>query len=465
MRIITSVIQVVMMFILFISCDINVQKPRSVISISDFSIRAITNINNKILIVSNNNITKNLDCDFIEMYNEYMREENVLERLENRFTTTERDKLWEMFIKAYQSKNIVEIDTIEKICLGIDKTSYENEFTLFNIKARDNYIIEVDSYWPERKLGKLALNRIEGTGQQYSVVGNFLMIIQQFIYKTADYIQPTGGDLIREPFNFCTLSFLPIPMSLDIWCIYAQFPKNSFYRDPLTTYCFIKLEEGEYQYDTLTQLTEWSSIDPNKWSTFKCITDVNMDGINDMLIQDQYTSGTYDTRVLNIFTCVDNNLYSIEVENNSFSIGFFDGFVNGRPRFNETCIGYGSWNYKKLREDHAIHNYGPKHSLEIRENGSIYDVTYQNKINLDQDKIAELIANAKHHFDFAYLDVLGHTKQAQEFFLRDKNRDAGMFDDEVWYKIIKDCHERGVPWLVETRVEIPNRFDVLEPWR
>jgi hypothetical protein len=402
-----------------------------------------------------------LPDDFIKKYNEYMTSENVSKRLEEKFSFQTRQEGWEKFSRLYESKKIVEINDIESICFDTSSDEYEVEYKIITKKPRTDYIVEPNSYWPERKLGQFVLTDVKPPGNEFMVLPDFLMTIQRFLYNTLAYTTPTAGNLLVEPINFSQTNFFMIPLSEEIWCIFAILSENNYYSDNITTYCFIKIEETKLSQEKLTQLTDWIDNDVMSWSNFKCVVDVNLDGYLDIICQHNGVSGTTDTTTLSVYTCVDEKFFEITIEGENIrGFGYFEGIVGGYPQFKEKCIGCGPWRFSTLLDDGAIRRYSPFHKIEVRENGELFDVTYRNPINLDPKKIEELIAS--NHHSFSEVDALGHTRKAQKKFLENLEPDK---EQDHWEQIIQECYNKGVPWHVQSENDIPAGWDVIRPWR
>ncbi len=409
---------------------------------------------------------------FTEKYFEHMSYANVSDRLEKKFKFKTKKEGWARFSYLYDSKKIVETEDINKINFGSSDATHQTMHTIDPNKPRDNYIYENGSYWPERELGKFVLKEIDDEPDGYWLKDdNFLMTIQKLIYSTCKYTLPTEGSLPSIPIDYSEIGFSVVPLSEKIWCVFTIIEKKSFYGEDFISYCFVKFDnvsdpsgdpiEG---LEEIKQLTDWHNQNLESWSRFECIADVNLDGYKDIIINTNGVSATTDMNWLSIYTCIDDTLYAIVIESEAlpYKLGYFIGINGGYPQFTEEIVGCAPWDFERDQPACAGYRFSIHHSIEVREDGYLYDVTYRNPINLDAKQIQGAIENEP----LVLMEALGHTRAAQQYHIKDLESAEHLYSyDSVFLDGLKDCYEKGVPWQVATKDDIPKGWDIICPWR
>lgn len=333
----------------------------------------------------------------------------------------------------------------ESLQLNIAESFYGNP-----VENKIDWRIEENSYWPERKVGKLRLVKYEAPKNNYGRISS--VNLENNIKK---YAKETLGTKIGES-NEVRI----IPLSEDI-CFVDVSNYISIIRLDSDNSVLRSWGEREMWPD-FSKYEGYKDLDPPYGGArLFGIYDVNFDGNMDFVFQFLHSLGAHSiSATLRIFTINNNELFEVLIGGLSQIEDFVGISKNGNILI--ACHNMGvvhSFDGYWMNEASRIEI---SHQFEVRKDGFIYDVTYKYTF----ENLEALYKNIHYDdeansFTFAHLikfDILGLSALGQKRYLENPH----VVTDKKEIELVKDLIKNNKPFHMMNCDEILKKWECLE---
>lgn len=334
----------------------------------------------------------------------------------------------------------------------------------------DDYSVEPNSYWVDRKVGKLTTHVYEAKPCKEVPVlrsDHFKEDVKKYVEKTlkpvwywtnyTDLTLMTGRSIIESA------RITMLPMSEKVWIILvASSYGNSSRIGAFWTFSVVQFDDpkpilrtwGQETFaDTFTngtqgfaKTTNWA--DPEKDIELYGYGDVNLDGYKDFIFRfNGWGCATEDSKAIMIITLTDKGVAEIASDHYLYN---FLGFDGNKPLFEYQCFGNGQL-YSTYHNESLASTRWNRHILKVvepRKDGNMYMVSYRYNRDIE-DKLSEITRKDINYLSLGGYEIIGQTKRAQEAFLQTIS-----YSTDEQKEIVKVMLAKKMPMFVEKYEEL-----------
>lgn len=321
---------------------------------------------------------------------------------------------YKKMLKIISEKGFVDPATAKKEFFS----NYSNSSFLFDYTSKNywleedeiNWEIEPDSYWPERKLGKIKLIPLDNANKSFNNVipsNNLIEGIKNYAIAS-----------LPECKTLNNFEIIPFPLSENICLLVSsQLNRLSIVRldstNPVIRFWGNKNENPDFN-----KYSNYANSDPFWRIELAGVCDMNFDGSPDYILNFIFNIGISNFYATHrIFTAKDNIAYEIVID----EIGKIDSFVamskRGNPMFSIDNFGYFCSDMFVESDRNYYWHQDYSHQFEIRPDGFAYDVTYKyygNEYIINKANANEIINVT----DLYYFDIMGLSKSGLKAFIK-----------------------------------------------
>jgi hypothetical protein len=311
--------------------------------------------------------------------------------------------------------------------------------------------IEPESYWPERQLGSFDKIIFTKDEEHYEYEENFPLFVFYYIKSTHKTTNPHTSIVELDNYELEPSAFFMIPLSEDVWVIFAKNDEMNLYPQ----YSII-----QFKGNKVVQLLDWQiGYQYREYIDICGVYDVNYDGFNDVVLSSSGIPATHISSDIKIYSMVDDELIQLEFNINGLNdVEYFYGFDGSYIHFGTLELGIVPFD-SKLDRGGASGRFSCIHIMEARDDGYIYDVTYQYP-NMEKG-----MSNSYCSFrDLTYFESIGRTRDAQNKLLECLEQENTDTKDTMSH-IIKDCMNMNMPFHVQSKEDIPTGWDYYHVYR
>jgi len=351
-----------------------------------------------------------------------------------------------------------------------DRKKIELAYLKYNAKEEmlyryDKVDVEPNSYWVDRKVGKLTTHIYEAKPCKEVPVlrsDHFKEDVKKYVEKTLEpvwyWTNYTDLTLMTDRSVIESARITMIPMSEKVWIILvaSSYGKSDRIR-AFWTFSVVQFDSqkpvlrtwGQETFaDTFTNGTQgftknhnWA--DPEKDIELYGVGDVNLDGFKDFIFRfNGWGCATEDSHAIMIITLTDKGF--AEVASDHYLYNFF-GFDGDKPLFEYQCFGNGQL-YSTYHNESLASTRWNRHILKVvepRKDGNLYMVSYRYNRDIE-DKLSEITQKDVSYLSLGEYEIIGQTKRAQEAFLQ-----TSSYSTDEQKEIVKVLLAKKKPMFVE----------------
>ncbi|NLI39698.1 MAG: hypothetical protein GX421_00705 [Caldisericales bacterium] len=358
---------------------------------------------------------------------------------------------WKTLKEAIDKKTVLSYEDIEELLFFNDSKNMIFIHSPYQDKPFEgrSWEIEPGSYWPERRLGKHEMAKID-----YSNKGDLPQIkpesFERDLIKFANFT--LGGRELtwnRGKFIADERNYMIIPASEDIIFIVTDYP-------PCMTAIKLGNEANSYKP---TQLIGW--FEGDMAIIVNGIGDVNCDGVRDFVFQFQNFGATENTNDTTTFSVINGQLHQLVMDVEGLgSVEYFFGSFGGRGHYGTLELGCAPVPDSIFSQALAAFRFSSMHRMELREDGSIYDITYNYPTPEHINSVKE-IQNGNYFFrrTICNCETVGLSKIA----LKNIPKGSECNDDDC--RIYRDCLLLGKTYYVQSPEDAIKNWSIYHPHR
>ncbi|HNY60842.1 MAG TPA: hypothetical protein PL190_02400 [Caldisericia bacterium] len=353
--------------------------------------------------------------------------------------------------EAIEEKSILYFAEIENILFNSDEEIKITPYSPYEFEpfSKRTWEIEPGSYWPERRLGKHKMVKVNfNNDRELPAIrpDNLEKDIIRFAnatYGGTKFVWGRGNFIAEE------CSYKIVPASENIMFIIVG---------PVPCITAVKLGNEKNNYKP-TQLMDW--IEGEMAIIVNGIGDVNCDGITDFIFQFQNFGATENTNDTATFSVINGKLHQLVMDVEGLrSVEYFFGSFGGRGHYGTLELGCAPVPDNFTGRSHASMKFSSMHRMELREDGFIYDVTYNYPTSEHTSAVKEMLTGEYlDRYQLCDCETVGLSKIA----LKNIPKGSECNDDDC--RIYRDCLLLGKTYYVQSPEDAIKNWSIYYPQR
>ncbi|MBP6928657.1 MAG: hypothetical protein KBC24_03695 [Caldisericia bacterium] len=353
--------------------------------------------------------------------------------------------------EAIEEKSILYLAEIENLLFNSDEEIKITPYSPYEFEpfSKRTWEIEPGSYWPERRLGKHKMVKVNfNNSRELPTIrpDNLEKDIIRFAnatYGGTKFVWGRGSFVAEE------CSYKIVPASENIMFIIAG---------PIPCMTAIKLGNEKNNYKP-TQLMDW--IEGEMAILVNGIGDINCDGITDFIFLFNNYGATEVTDSTITYSVIDDQLHQLIMDVEGLrSVEYFFESSGGRGHYGTLELGCAPVPDNFMGRSHASMKFSSMHRMELREDGFIYDVTYNYPTSEHTSAVKEmLIGEYLDRYQLCNCETVGLSKIA----LKNIPKGSECNDDDC--RIYRDCLLLGKTYYVQSPEDAIKNWSIYYPQR